>query len=103
MLPDPLVAMLTNIELFHTATGVAYADFETEDHRETWPVRSKRFCGWLRRCHYRETGEALNAGVLRSALDLLEARAQFDAPQRAVRVRVVEHAGRIYLNLADES
>ena len=30
-------------ELFHTAGGVAYADFITDGHRETWPIRSKRF------------------------------------------------------------
>src|SRR5204862_7224813 len=40
--------------------------------------------------------------VIGSALDLLEARAQFDAPERAVNMRVAEHAGRIYLDLADE-
>ncbi len=38
----------------------------------------------------------------RSALDLFEARAQFEAPERAVHIRVAEHAGRIYLDLADE-
>ena len=30
-------------ELFHTAGGVAYADFISDGHRETWPIRSKRF------------------------------------------------------------
>jgi hypothetical protein len=102
MLPEALADTAANIALFHTATGVAFADLLIEDHRETWPIRSKRFRGWLRRCHYRATGEALNAGVIRSALDLLEARAQFDAPQRAVHIRVAEQAGRIYLDLADE-
>jgi hypothetical protein len=29
-------------ELFHTPSGVACADFITEGHRETWPIRSKR-------------------------------------------------------------
>jgi len=57
----------------------AYADLVTEDHRETWAIRSKRFRGWLRRCHYLATGKSLSAGLLRSWLDLLEARAQFDA------------------------
>ena len=33
----------------------------------------------------------------RSALDLLEARAQFDGPERAVHVRTAEHAERLYL------
>ena len=30
-------------ELFHTPTGVAFADFITDRHRETWPIRSKSF------------------------------------------------------------
>jgi hypothetical protein len=33
---------------------------------------------------------------------LLEARAQFDAPERAVSLRMAEYAGRVYLDLADE-
>ena len=47
-------------------------------------------------------GPLAGAAVIGSALDLLEARAQFDAPERAVNIRVAEHAGRLYLDLADE-
>src|SRR5262249_16174922 len=89
-------------ELFHTASGTAFADIIIGGHRETWPIRRKRFRAFLRRCHYRATGEAANAAEIRSTLDLLEARAQFDGPQRAVHVPVAEHAGHIYLDLADE-
>src|SRR5262249_3102937 len=89
-------------ELFHTATGTAFADLLVDGHRETWPIRSKRFRGWLRRQYYEATGGALGAQSIPSELDLLEARAQFDAPERAVHVRIAEHAGRIYLDLADE-
>src|SRR5262245_48062837 len=35
------------------------------------------------------------------ALDQLEARAQFDAPERSVHLRVAEHQGRLYLDLAN--
>src|SRR3954453_11401926 len=89
-------------ELFHSPNGVAFADFITEGHRETWPIRSKRFRTWLRRCYYHESGSAPSAAAIRSALDLFEARAQFDGPERAVNARVAEHAGRLYLDLADE-
>jgi hypothetical protein len=89
-------------ELFHSTSGVAFADFITHGHRETWPIRSKHFRNWVRRCYYQSTGAAAGAVVIRSALDLLEARAQFDAPERAVNIRVAEHAGRLYLDLADE-
>ena len=66
-------------------------------------MRSARCGAWLRRLYYEATGAAPRAPELRSALDLLEARAQFDAPERAVHVRVAEHAGRIYLDLADRA
>jgi hypothetical protein len=89
--------------LFHTATGTAYADLLVDGHRETWPIRSKRFRGWLRRRYYQATGSALGAHAIRSELDLLEARAQFDAPERSVHVRVAEFNGYIYLDLADEN
>src|SRR5262245_43038440 len=89
-------------ELFHTAAGTAFADITIDGHRETWPIRSKRFRGWLRRRYYQATGGAASAAEVRSALDLLEARAQFDGPERAVYVRIAEQAGHIYLDLADE-
>jgi hypothetical protein len=88
-------------ELFHTATGSAFADLLVDDHRETWAIRNKRFRGWLRRRYYEATGGALNAQAISSELDLLEARAQFDAPERSVHVRVAEHDGHIYLDPAD--
>src|SRR5262252_9182040 len=89
-------------ELFHTAAGTAFADILVDGHRETWPIRSKRFRAWLRRRYYEATGGVASAAEVRSALDLLEARAQFDGPERAVHVRTAEHVGHICLDLADE-
>ena len=88
--------------LFHTATGTAFADINIAGHRETWPIRSKRFQAFLRRNYYQATGRAASAAEIRSAVDLLEARAQFDGPERRVHVRTAEQAGHIYLDLADE-
>src|SRR5215472_16313765 len=89
-------------ELFHTAAGTAFAELLVDGHRETWPIRSKRFRGWLRRRYYQATGCAASAAEIRSALDLFEARAQFDGPERTVHIRIAEHAGHIYLDLAVE-
>jgi hypothetical protein len=61
-------------------------------HRETWPLRGKHFQAWLR-----PSPAALNA-----VLNVLEAQAQFDGPQRKVSLRLAEHDGLIYLDLADE-
>jgi hypothetical protein len=89
------------VSLFHTAAGVAYADLELDQHRETWPIRGEQFRAWLRRRHYERTGEALGSATIRSLLDLIEARAQFDAPERPIHVRVAQQENRIYLDLAD--
>ena len=62
-------------EVFHAASGVGFADLIIDGHRETWP--------------------APKGAAIASALDVLEARAQFDAPERAVNIRVAVHAGRL--------
>jgi hypothetical protein len=98
---DVLVQLGSTLELFHTPAGTGFADVLIDGHRETWAVRSKRLRDWLRRRHYEATGAAPRPPEVRSALDLLEARAQFDAPERAVHVHLAEHADRIYLDLAD--
>src|SRR5436190_3236898 len=101
MMADSPAVMDACVSLFHTAAGVAYVDLEVEQHRETWPIRSKQFRAWLRRRHYVRTGQAMCPTAIRSILDLLEARAQFDAPQRAIHIRVARHEDCIYLDLAD--
>jgi len=97
-----LIPNAVSVEFFHTAAGIAFVDLLINGKRETWPVRSKRFRTWLRRRHYETTRTAASAAAINSALDLLEAQAQFDGPERAVHVRLAEHGGRIYLDLADE-
>src|SRR5436190_257762 len=72
-------------ELFHTAAGTAFADLLIDGHRETWAIRGKQFRAWLRHRFYVEAGTAASAEAIRSALDLLEARAQFEGPTRSLR------------------
>jgi hypothetical protein len=61
-----------------------------------------RFRTWLRQRHYEATQTAASAAVINSALDLFEAQAHFEGPERAVHVRLAEHGGHIYLDLADD-
>jgi hypothetical protein len=92
----------TRVELFHTAVGTAFADILIDGrHRETWPIRSRRFKAFLRSSYYKATGTAASTLVIKVALDQLEAQAQFDAPERLVHLRVAEHQGRLYLDLAN--
>jgi hypothetical protein len=98
----PLTLPCPVASLFHDPNGTAFADLEIDAHRETWPIRSRQLRHWLRRRYYEETGNAASPETIRSAVDLLEARAQFDAPERPVHIRIAEHDGYTYLDLADK-
>jgi len=80
----------------------AIHDLPIDGHRETWPLRSKRFQAWLRQHYYERTWDAPSPAALNAALNALEAQAQFDGPQRKVSLRLAEQDGLIYLDLADE-
>ena len=85
---DILIELAQSTELFHVPDGTGFADLDIGGHRETWPIRSKGFRRWLARRFYDETRGAPNSEALQSALNVIEAKAHFDAPERKVDVRV---------------
>jgi hypothetical protein len=88
--------------LFHTPAGESYADIPVGGHRETHRVRSRAFRGWLRKKCYEATGTPPHGEALATAVDLVDAQAQFDGPMREVHVRVTAYGNKIYLDLADK-
>jgi hypothetical protein len=100
---DILIDLAQTAELFHTPNGTGFADLNINDHRETWPIRAKGFRGWLTRRFYEETGGAPSSEALQSALNVIEAKANFGAPERIVHVRVGDLDARLYLDLVDKA
>lgn len=100
---DILIDLAQSVALFHTPDGSGYADLDINGHRETWPIRAKGFRRWLARRFFEETGGAPSSEALQSALNVIEARAHFDAPERQVHIRVGGLDGRLYLDLGDEA
>ena len=100
---DILIDLAQTAELFHTPDGTGFADLDITDHRETWPIRSKGFRRWLARGYYEATEGAPSSEALQSALNVIEAKAHFDAPERTVHIRVGGLDGRLYLDLVDET
>jgi hypothetical protein len=99
---DVLIDLAQSAELFHTPDGTGYADLDINGHRETWPIRAKGFRRWLARCFFEATGGGLSSEALQSALNVIEAKAHFDAPVRVVHVRIGGLDGRLYLDLCDD-
>jgi hypothetical protein len=100
---DILIDLAQSAELFHAPDGTGFADLDINGHRETWPIRAKGFRRWLARCFFEATGGAPSSEALQSALNVIEAKAHFDAPERTVHVRVGGLDGRLYLDLGDET
>lgn len=98
---DILIKLALSAELFHAPDGTGFADISINGHRETWPIRSKGFRRWLARGFFEATQGAPSSEALQSALNVIEAKAHFDAPERTVNIRVGGLDGRLYLDLCD--
>jgi hypothetical protein len=97
-----LMRCSAGVDLFHTTEGEAFATISVGGHRESHPLKSKGFRRWLVRGYYEQFDRPPAALAMQDALALLEARAHFDGPEREVYVRVAEHDGAIYVDLANE-
>jgi hypothetical protein len=100
---DILIGLAQSAELFHAPNGTGFADLNSNGHRETWPIRGKGFRRWLTCRFFEETAGAPSSEALQSALNVIEAKAHFDAPERVVHVRVGGLDGRLYLDLGDDT
>ena len=98
-----LIDLAQSAALFRSPDGVGFADLDINGHRETWAIRRKDFRRWLARRYFEATGGAPNSEALQSALNVIEARAHFEAPERTVYVRVGGLDDRFYLDLCDET
>jgi hypothetical protein len=100
---DILIELAQSAELFHAPDGTGFADLDINGHRETWPIRAKGFRRWLARCYFEATQGAPSSEALQSALNVIEAKAHFDAPERRVHIRVGGLDGQLYLDLRTAS
>jgi hypothetical protein len=98
---DILIELASAAELFHDRDDLGYARFDVNGHQENWPIRSKGFKRWLARGFYESTQSAPSSDAMQAAMNVLEARAQFDAPEHEVHVRIAGHDDCIYVDLAD--
>jgi hypothetical protein len=102
---DRLIHIATGkgVELYHAPDGTAYADLDVGGHRETWPLKSAGFKGWLRHAYYLQTRRAPNAEAMSTAMGVIEARARFEGVERTVYLRVAALDRHIYVDLCDST
>jgi hypothetical protein len=101
---DALVRIGKTAELFRAPDDSKWARFQVDGHFENWPIRSKGYRHWIVSKFFQEEGTAPAPTASQSAIDVLEAEAQFgpEATTREVFTRVGWQDGVIYLDLADK-
>ncbi len=98
-----LVDLAADAELFHTPDGDPFATVAVANHRETHPVRGRGFKGWLRHRYWDAYHQPANGTALADALETLAAQAEFGGEAHPVAVRVADHDGRLYVDLANDA
>jgi phage/plasmid primase-like uncharacterized protein len=101
---DVLIEIAQEAELFHTPDYTGFADITIKGHRETWVVRGKGFRQWLARQYFVKVGGAPSSVTMQSAINVIEAKACWDGPERRVHIRVgSDDEGKVYIDLGDPS
>jgi hypothetical protein len=98
-----LVELAAEAELFHDPSGEAYATIAVDGHHETWLIKTKGFRRWLARQYYQASEKTPGSQAVQDALSVLEGKALFDGAELPVSLRLAEHNGSIYLDLANKS
>lgn len=97
-----LVQLAEDMYLFFDGED-GYAAIELANGgRDVLPIRSKKFKRYLSRLFYVDQDKTVSSQALNDALTTIEGRALFEGPEHKVHVRIAEHDGAIYVDLADD-
>jgi hypothetical protein len=98
---EQLLRSVADYDLFHSPERIGFADIKINGHRETLSLDSKEFKSFLEHDFYKKTGVAPSPDAVTQTVNILKARATYDAPERPVHVRVAQGDGCFYLDLGD--
>ena len=97
-----LIKIGSQATLFRSEREEAFACFPTNGHSETWPVRSKSFRKWLSFQFYTEFDKPPNTQAMEEAMQVLEAKCDFQGEKRSLSLRMAQSDGALWLDLADD-
>lgn len=96
---EEILAIGREAELLRTAGGDLLATFSVLRHRETWPIRSAEFKGWLAAQFVDRHGKPPQPAAISTALPLLEHSARVEGVDVDEHVRVASVGGCVYVDL----
>ena len=94
---------MSNCELFCDTTREAYALVEVNGHKEILACKGGLFKRWLSRILYESDGKAPSSEAMRTALNVIEAKAEYEGNTYDLHNRVAVHDGAIWYDLSDKN
>ncbi|HEY2774099.1 MAG TPA: bifunctional DNA primase/polymerase [Candidatus Binatia bacterium] len=91
------------VELFHNQQHVPYASYQSAKGWETSRISDASFSRWLGHVFYNSTNTIPNTDAVKKAIATLEGMSLYEGETKKVFIRVGEHDGKVYLDLADET
>ena len=89
--------------LFKDRYSIAHAQVHTADQEEIIRVESSKFKRYLARLFYDQNGnKVVNAESITNAIQVLQAKAEYDGPTIPLSLRVAWHNGDIYYDLSND-
>ena len=89
--------------LFKTEPGKLYAAVQVNGRTEHLRIGSKPFELWLTRGFYDKHKRFPPKEAIHAAIALLEAKAMFEGPEATLSLRVAEHEGSYFIDLANDA
>lgn len=96
-------AIAYGAELWHDANGEPFASMPVGEHVQSHKLRSRAVKQWLARLYFYAEEKAASSQAITDAMNVLEAKALYDGAEHPAPLRLAEHEGRIYIDLADAS
>jgi len=89
--------------LFKDQYGKAHAWAHIGDHDEVIPIESSKFKRYLARSFYEKSGNKVaNADAINNAIQVIQAKAEFEGQTTPLSLRVAWYNGDIYYDLSNE-
>lgn len=98
-----LLEIAGELKLFKTPDGEGFCTITVKKHKEHHAIRGEATKQWLSNKFRKKHKKPPHDAAVKNAIASLESKAIFEGEESAVYVRVAEHNGNVYLDLANET
>ena len=97
-----LIEIGCKYELFHDEIGEGYVTITGKNHKETWPIRSRKFAELLADKYFALTERGVSKNTISDTMDTLCGKARVHGKSHSIYRRIASANGNIYIDLCND-